>query len=104
MSAHEKVPVQIYDQTYHVSSDEQSPEYVQRAAAYLDAKMRAAAAASGKRSCLDLAILAALDVAEEVLAQRKRKESMLHDADQRINRFTRLLEDESGLEGRDSES
>ncbi len=96
MSADNRVTVQIYNQTYHFSSADQPPEYVQRAAAYLDGKMRSAAATAGNRSSLDLAILAALDIAEEVLAQRQRKESMLQDVDQRISRFNRLLRDQNG--------
>jgi cell division protein ZapA len=96
MAQENVVTVQIYSQTYHLSSDEQDPEYIRRAAEYLDGKMRAAAAAAGSRSPLDIAILAALDIAEEVLAARRQKDSLLDDADRRISSVTRRLEEEGG--------
>lgn len=94
MSADRVVTVQIYNQAYHLSSDEQDQAEIQRAAAYLDTKMRTAASQAGNRSSLDLAILAALDVAEELVEQRRRKESMLNEVDRRIDRFARRLEAE----------
>jgi len=94
MAQEKVVSVQIYNQTYHLSCDDQDPAYVQRAAAFLDGKMREAEATVGSRSPLDIAILAALDIAEEVLAARREREDLLDEADQRISTFTRLLEGE----------
>jgi len=94
MAQENVVSVQIYNQTYHLGSDDQDPAYIQRAAAFLDSKMREAEAAVGTRSALDIAILAALDIAEEVLAARREREDLLDEADQRISTFTRLLEGE----------
>lgn len=92
MSTKEDVVVQIFDQTYRLTSDEHDADYVRRAAAYLDGKMRAAASAAANRSTLDVAVLAALEIADEVIACRRRQETMLHEVDQRIGRFTRRLE------------
>lgn len=88
------VTVQIYKQTYHLSSEDQDPGYIKRAADYLDDKMHQAAAAVGNRSPMDIAILAALDIAQEVLVAGQQKESLLDEADRRINTFTRRLENE----------
>jgi cell division protein ZapA len=94
MTSDQSVAVQIHNQTYQLSSEGQGPEHIQRIAAYLDGKMRSAGAAASSRSPLDLAILAALEIAEEVVAERRRKASMLDEVDERISGVTRRLEDE----------
>ena len=58
--------------------------------------MRSAAAAAGKRSPLDIAVLAAMEIAEQVLELRHQKERLLTEADERISAFTRRLEDGPG--------
>ena len=83
---------QIYGQTYRLSSDGQSPERIQRAAELLDARIRQAAAAAGPRAPLDLVVLAALSVAEEVLAARRQKETLLQNADERLSHVAQRLE------------
>ena len=87
------VTVQIFNQTYRISSDQEDAQYVEEAAQYLDQKMQEAAGAAGSRGSLDIDILAAMNIAEEVLKERHKKEGLLNEADQRINRFTRLLEE-----------
>ena len=94
MTQNNIVAVQIYNQTYHLSSEEQDPDYIKRAADYLDEKMHQSAAVVGNRSPLDIAVLAALDIAQEVLTARQKKASLLDEADQRISAFTRRLENE----------
>ncbi len=89
------ISVQIFNQTYRlVTSQERDGEYVKRAAAYLDYKMREAATEAGGRAALDIAILAALNIAEEVLAEREKKEVLLDHADARINSFAKRLNEE----------
>ena len=96
MSQQKPIPVRIYNQTYHlVNSDDQDPEYIRLAAAYLDEKMQQTAAEVGHRAPLDIAILAALDIAEEVLRARQHKDSLINRTDARIDSFTQLLSDDS---------
>ena len=96
MSQSQSVAVCIYNQTYHlVNSEEQDPEYIRLAAAYLDEKMQQIAAVSGPRGPLDIAILAALNIAEEVLHARQHKDALIDRADARIDSFTRLLSDDA---------
>ena len=90
------INVEIFDQTYRLRCDEANAEYIQRAAAYLDQKMREAAS-GGARKTLDVAILAAMNLAEEVLETRQQKDSLLDEADQRIDDFTRLLDESQNL-------
>jgi cell division protein ZapA (FtsZ GTPase activity inhibitor) len=103
MAREKAVTVQIFNQTYRLSTtNDRDSEYVKRAAAYLDGKMREAASQLGASAPLDVAILAALNIAEEVLLAHQQKESLLDEADSRISSFTRRLAHErqpSGSEG-----
>ena len=63
----EYVTVQIYDQTYHLSG--QNAEHIRQLAAQVDAKMRAVAAQGRTVDSLRVAVLAALNMADE-LSQR----------------------------------
>ena len=94
MPPEKPITVEIYNQTYHLSTSEgRDAEYIQRAASYLDEKMQQAADEVGNRAPLDIAILAALNIAEEVISARERKDSLLNKADAQIDSFTQLLSD-----------
>lgn len=94
MSQAQPVAVRIYNQTYHLVNNEgQDPEYIRLAAAYLDERMQQIATAIGHRGPLDVAILAALNIAEEVLRARQHKDALINRADARIDSFTQLLSD-----------
>jgi cell division protein ZapA len=58
------VTVEIYDQTYHLSG--QDTEHIQQLAAQVDAKMRAVAAQGRTVDSLRVAVLAALNLADEI--------------------------------------
>jgi len=60
----EYVTVEIYDQTYHLSG--QNPDHIRELAACVDAKMRAVAAQGRTVDSLRVAVLAALNLADEV--------------------------------------
>lgn len=58
------VTVEIYDQTYHLSG--QDHEHIRGLAAQVDAKMRAVAAQGRTVDSLRVAVLAALNLADEL--------------------------------------
>ena len=60
----EYVTVDIYDQTYHLSG--QNPDHVRELAARVDSKMRAVAAQGRTVDSLRVAVLAALNLADEL--------------------------------------
>jgi len=62
--AAQHVTVEIYDQTYHLSG--QDPEHVRQLAAQVDAKMRAVASQGRTVDSLRVAVLAALNLADEL--------------------------------------
>src|ERR1700728_4366078 len=59
------VSVDIYDQTYHLRAPD--PEYIERLANTVDAKMRAVSANSDTVDSLRVAVLAALNIADELM-------------------------------------
>ncbi len=60
----EYVTVEIYDQLYHLSG--QNTEHIRELAALVDAKMRAVAAHGRTADSLRVAVLAALNLADEL--------------------------------------
>ncbi len=63
-NAHEYITVEIYDQVYHLSG--QDAEHIRELAARVDAKMRAVAAQGRTVDSLRVAVLAALNLADEL--------------------------------------
>jgi cell division protein ZapA len=63
-SPSEYVTVEIYDQVYHLSG--QNPKHIRELAAHVDAKMRSVAAQSHTADSLRVAVLAALNLADEL--------------------------------------
>jgi cell division protein ZapA len=59
------VSVEIYDQTYNLRASD--PEYIQKLAAMVDGKMRAVSANGSTVDSLRVAVLAALNIADELL-------------------------------------
>ena len=69
------IPVEIHGQRYPIRSG-LDPEYVARLAAYVDEKMRTAADSTATGDTLRLAVLAALNIADELETLRQRHESL----------------------------
>jgi cell division protein ZapA len=63
------IPVEIQGQRYPIRTA-LDPEYVQRLAAYVDEKMRAAGDSTPTGDSLRLAVLAALNIADELFRIR----------------------------------
>ena len=59
------VSVDIYDQTYHLRAHD--PAYIEKLAATVDSKMRAVSASGNTVDSLRVAVLAALNIADELL-------------------------------------
>ena len=91
--------ISVLGRSYRIASDSATPAYAEKAAAYLDTRMREAAASSGRRAPLELAVLAAMEIADQVLEERRKKEDLLDAAEARIDSFASRLEQRSGLLG-----
>jgi len=68
------VSVEIYDQVYHLRGVD--ADYIERLAAVVDGKMRAVAAHGSTVDSLRVAVLAALNIADELLSARARYDSL----------------------------
>ena len=85
--------IQIYGKTYSLksSSDQVSTEEV---AAYVDAKMRELAEVRSKTSSADLAVLAALNIAQELMELQNQTEVNDKAQGEKIGRMLEALEEE----------
>ena len=68
------VVVEIYDQIYHLRGVD--PEYIERLAAMVDGKMSAVSARGGTVDSLRVAVLAALNIADELATLRERYDDL----------------------------
>jgi cell division protein ZapA len=85
--------IQIYGKTYSLknSSDQVRTEEV---AVYVDAKMRELAEVRSKTSSADLAVLAALNIAQELMELQNQTESNDKAQVEKIGRMLEALEEE----------
>ena len=68
------VAVEIYDQVYHLRGSD--PNYIERLAASVDSKMRAVSAHGGTVDSLRVAVLAAINIADELASLRERYDTL----------------------------
>src|SRR5258707_13816962 len=67
------VRVEIFDQAYNLRGSD--PEYILNLAEYVDAKMRAVAEATNTIDTVRLAVLAALNIADEYHLLKRRQDN-----------------------------
>src|SRR5438552_18305072 len=85
------IPVEIQGQRYPIRSA-LDPEYVARLATYVDEKMRAAADATPTGDSLRLAVLAALNIADELFRCRDANHSRDSRFVERAEALARLVD------------
>jgi cell division protein ZapA len=91
MAEGQVVPVEIHGQRYPIRST-LDPEYVARLAAYVDEKIRAAADATKTGDSLRLAVLAALNIADELFRCRDVTRARDGELAARAGELERLLD------------
>lgn len=74
------VVVDIYDQVYQLRGTD--PEHIERLAAIVDSKMRAVSAHGATVDSLRVAVLAALNIADELMTLRARYDSLAGSVNQ----------------------
>jgi cell division protein ZapA len=85
------IPVEIHGQRYPIRSSLE-PEYVARLASYVDEKMRAAADATPSSDSVRLAVLAALNIADELFRCRDATNARDGELAERAGELERLLD------------
>jgi cell division protein ZapA len=89
------IPVEIFGETYKVRGDEDRG-YIQDLARYVDSKMKSITESSRTGDSLRVAILAALNIADEYFKlQRKHEDSRVLVVEQ-ANELTEVLEEVLG--------
>jgi cell division protein ZapA len=91
MSEGRVIPVEIHGQRYPIRST-LDPEYVARLAAYVDQKLRAAADATPSSDSLRLAVLTALNIADELFRCRDVTDARDGELAERAGELERLLD------------
>ena len=85
------IPVEIHGQRYPIRSSLE-PEYVARLASYVDEKMRAAGESTPSGDSLRLAVLAALNIADELFRCRDATNARDGQLAERAGELERLLD------------
>lgn len=85
------VKIEIYDQSYNVSAD-QNEEYLKELAAYVDSKMRGVAEATRTVDSLKVAVLAALNIADEMFTLRGRQQEIEGPLRKRVEKCVAMVE------------
>lgn len=83
--------LEIYGQFYNLNVEE-NEEYLKELAAYVDAKMYAVADAAHTVDSLKVAVLTALNIADELFMARSREEQLQGPLRQRVEKCVSLVE------------
>jgi cell division protein ZapA len=85
------VRVEIFDQAYNLRGS--NPEYILKLAEYVDSKMRAVAAATNTIDTVRLAVLAALNIADEYHLLKKKQDGGATDYQKRAHLLSNALDE-----------
>jgi cell division protein ZapA len=83
--------IEIYDQLYNVNG-EQNEEYLKELAAYVDAKMRTIAESTHMVDSLKVAVLAALNIADEMFTTRQKQQEIEGPLRKRVEKCVAMVE------------
>jgi cell division protein ZapA len=84
------VRVEIYDQAYNLRGSD--PQYIKKLADFVDGKMRTVAQQTQTVDSLRLAVLAALNIADEYHILKRKYEDVAGDFDQRARELSGALD------------
>ena len=87
-----QVKVDIYDQSYNVNAAEGGEEYLKELAAYVDEKMRTVAESARTVDSLKVAVLAALNIADEMFTTRERLAQIEGPLRKRVERCVEMVD------------
>src|SRR5437879_9664420 len=85
------VRVEIFDQAYNLRGSD--PEYILKLAEYVDAKMRAVAEATNTIDTARLAVLAALNIADEYHLLKRNQDGGPREYEKRAHQLSRALDE-----------
>lgn len=85
--------INIYGTEYPIKSDaETDPDYIKGVAEFVDKKMKEIDTTTQSKSSLKVAILAALNITDELFQERVSKDTVSSEMIEKINSLTLLLD------------
>ena len=90
-ATNDSIRVEIYDQGYTLRGTD--PEYIVKLADYVDLKMRAVAEKTSTVDSLRVAVLAALNIADEYHLLKKKYDSIANTYLERANSLSGMLDE-----------
>ncbi len=88
------IRVEIYDQSYHLRGTD--PEYIADLAEYVDSKMRLISQQAATVESLKVAVLAALNIADELHVLKRKYDSLAEDYTTRAEHLSGALDEVLG--------
>jgi cell division protein ZapA len=88
------VRVEIYDQSYNLRGSD--PDYIHKLADYVDEKMRVVAEQTATVDSLRLAVLAALNIADEYHILKRKYDAVAGEFNQRASHLADVLDEALG--------
>ncbi len=85
------IQVEIYDQEYSMRG-ELDPEYIQKLAQFLDARMRSVAERTRTVDSLRVAVLAAMNIADEYHQLKSKYETIAQNVDRKVGECSDALD------------
>jgi len=85
------IRVYIFDQPYNLRGSD--PEYLQKLAAYVDTRMRQISEQTATIDSLRLAVLAALNIADELHILKRKHDNITSDVKQRTTHLSGALDE-----------
>jgi len=85
------IRVEIYDQSYHLRGSDR--EYIADLAAYVDTKMRLISQHASTVDSLKVAVLAALNIADELHVLKRKYEELSQDYNSRAGHLSDALDE-----------
>ena len=82
--------VEIFGSEYHIRADADA-DYVKTVATYVDAKMSEIAQSQSLVSSTKVAILAAINIADELFKERRQREQTVQDVSARADALSEVL-------------
>ena len=84
--------VKIFGRDYPIASD-QNPEYIKRLAEFVDKKMNEMAQEGDSLSTSRIAVLACLNIADELMRTKNEKDKFIRLIDGRITKVAKMVEE-----------
>ena len=88
------IRVEIYDQSYHLRGTD--PEYIADLAEYVDSRMRLISQQAATVESLKVAVLAALNIADELHVLKRKYDSLAQDYTTRAEHLSGALDEVLG--------